>query len=421
MSSSAITDPDAPVAPPEAPVLSASPSGGQRAWTVSRHADVLAVLRSSCFRSVSPEARIRRIADRAGRDFPHLLALLRGTMIFQQDEHHRDSRARIRSMVEESMARWPAARLQSEARRIVAALPVQAGGSPCEIDVVPALAETLPALVIGEALGLPPAVCVAMQRHAVAVSHSWIPSIAIRELVGIEAEAAELRAGLGAHRAPGWRIGRLGDEGSDDAIGLAAFMLLAGGHSVASTIAAALDTLARHQDLQVRLREDPALGAGFVRETLRLAGPIRRPNRRIVVAATEIGGAGFLPGDHVLLPTDRAHRDPAAFHDPERFDPARKGAALLAFGGGAHICQGPVLGTQKVDAMVQAILERFTLRPAADRGALLAHQDWRTFRRLPLMLHRVDAGPRAMPPTGSVVPGPCPHHGPGMLNLAKNR
>ena len=412
-----ITDPDAPIAPPEPPLLSASQVGGQRVWTVSRHADVLAVLRSPSFRSVSVDEPIRRIAGRAGREFPHLLALLRGTMLFQQDERHQNSRRRARALIDESTARWPAARLQAEARGIVAALPADAG----EIDVLPALAEHLPGLLMGEALGLPPGLCSTLQKRVLAVTQSWASANALRDLDRLEEESAALRGMLRAHRAPGWRIGRLGEEGSDDAIDLAASLLLAGSHTVASTIAAALDILARQPGLQARLRHDPELGAGFLRETLRLAGPLRRLNRRVAVVEAEIGGARILPGDLMVLPIDRAHRDPIAFAEPEQLDPARKDVVLLAFGGGPHVCQGRVLGAQESEAMVQAVLERFTLRPAADRGALLAHQDWRTFCRLPLMLDRVEAGPKALPPTGSVVPEPCPYHGPGMLNLAKSQ
>lgn len=412
-----ITDPDAPIAPPEPPLLSASRVGGQRVWTVSRHADVLGVLRSPSFQSVSVEERIGRIAGRAGRDFHNLLALLRGTMIFQRDERHQDSRRRVRALIEEAVARWPPARLQAEARRIAAALPAEPG----EVDVLAALAEPLPCLLIGEALGLPPALCLALQKRALAITQSWLSSTALRDLDRLEAEAAELRTLMRANCAPGGRIGRLAEEGDEDAIDLALFLLLAGSHSVAGTIAAALDILTRQDGLQARLRQDRTLGAGFLRETLRLAGPLRRLNRRVAVAEAEIGGARILSGDLIVLPIDRAHRDPAVFAEPEHLDPTRQGTVLLAFSSGAHVCQGRVLGAQEAEAMVLAVLERFTLRPARDRGALLAHEDWRTFCRLPLLLSCVEAGARASLPTGSDVPGFCPRHGPGILTHAKNQ
>jgi cytochrome P450 len=414
-----ISDPDAPIAPPQPPLLSTSHVVGQRVWTVSRHADILAVLRSPSFQSVSVEERIGRIAGRAGRDFHNLRALLRGTMIFQQEERHQDSRRRVRTLIEDAMQRWSATRLQAEARRIVAALPAEPG----EIDVVPALAEPLPCLLIGEALGLPPALCLDLQKRALAITLSWLSSTALRDLDRLEAEAAELRAMVRANRAPGWQIGRLAKDGSDDAIDLGLFLLLAGSHSVAGTVAAALDILARDGGLQTQLRQDRALGVDFLRETLRLAGPLRRLNRRVAVLETEIGGAHILPGDLMVLPIDRAHRDPIAFAEPEQVDLARKGVVLLAFSGGPHVCQGRVLGAQEAEAMVLAILERFTLRPAAERGVLLAHEDWRTFRRLPLRLHRVDAGDGAVssPSMTEERRGHCPHHGAGFLTHANNQ
>nr|WP_255607414.1 cytochrome P450 [Ancylobacter sp. Lp-2] len=185
----------------------------------------------------------------------------------------------------------------------------------------------------------------------------------------------------------GSRIADLGTGDSDDeAADLAAFLLIAGADTIAGTVAAALDLLARHRDWQPRLRQDPSLMPGFIRETLRLAGPLRRLNRRIAVDAIDIGGAAIAPGDMIVLQIDRAHRDPDAFPDPEHIDPSRKGAALLAFGGGAHICQGPLIGALEVEAMVGAAVERFAFAPTTERGHLLAHADWRVFTRLPLAL-----------------------------------
>ena len=137
----------------------------------------------------------------------------------------------------------------------------------------------------------------------------------------------------------------------------------------------------------------------------------------MAVAEVVLGGVRIVPGDLLLLPTDRAHRDPTAFADPGLADPTRKGAALLAFGGGAHICQGPILGTLTAEAMVQAVLDRFTLRPAADRGVLLDHEDWRSFCRLPLHLVRRDDLVMAVPPRmpmGRGIPGSCPCRDPGV-------
>jgi nocardicin N-oxygenase len=191
---------------------------------------------------------------------------------------------------------------------------------------------------------------------------------------------------------PGGAIDRLSTgHADDDTVGLAIFMLIAGAETITGTIAAALDILARNPGWQDQLRAEPALMPGFVRETLRLAGPLRRLTPRFAVEDVSIGGAEIRRDDLVILRTDSAHRDPAVYTDPERIDPTRKGAALLAFGGGAHICQGPLIGAAEAEVMVAAVLARFAVRPGSTRGALFAHEDWRVFETLPLTLTPVTA------------------------------
>lgn len=410
--SAGLADPDAPVAPPEPPRLQVRQVGGERSWTLSRHADIQAVLRSPAFGVVSVDEAIRRIAQRAGRDYSALLALLRGNTLFQRGERHQATRRRLRQVIEEMGARWPAARLEAAARGIVAALPPE--GEDVVLDVVPALAEPLGTLVLGEALELPAPLCLDLQKRALAVTGSWISLHALRELDRLEAEAVELRALLRAQLKPGRGIARLGPDGGEDALDHAAGFLMAASHTVSSTIAAALDVLARQPGWQARLRERPALSAGFIREILRLAGPVRRLNRRVALAEARIGDALIRPGDIIVLPVDRAHRDAAAFPDPDALDPGRKGAGLLAFGGGAHACPGAVLGAQEAEAMVRAVLERFTLQPAEARGALEPHEDLRGFHALPLRLRRLAGAsatasdPRLTTPTGSPMAAPAP-------------
>jgi cytochrome P450 len=357
-----ITDPDAPVAPAAAPVRSERDG----LWSISRHADVSAVLRSTAFQMASPCDRIARIAERTGRDYGDLLTLLNGTMLFQDGAAHRANRETVRRLVQRTMTQWPEAALRDLARSIVDALP-----APCDpIDVVTMLADPLPLHILAMLLDIGLEDCRAWRAQAMAVTRSWQPTAALRDLDACQAAAASLRAAFP----------------DPDAFGLPAFLLIAGADSVAGTISAALDWLARHPDWQVALRCDPALIPGFIRETMRLAGPLRRLNRRVALTPVEIGGTMITAGDIVMLRTDSAHRDPVAFPDPDRMDPARKDAPLLAFGGGTHMCLGPLLGTMEVVIMVEAILARFQLLPAPERGQLFDHEDWRIFERLPLRL-----------------------------------
>ncbi|WP_093020108.1 cytochrome P450 [Sphingobium sp. YR768] len=356
------TDPDAPVLPAAAPLYSVR----NGIWTISRHADVSAVLRSPSFRMASPHDRVARIADRARRDYRDLLILLDGTMLFRDGAFHQGHRNVVRGLVQRTMAQWTEPALRELARSIIDALPPSAD----PIDVVPALADPLPLRILAALLDIDPEDCHRWRAQAMAITRSWLPTMALRDLDDCQATAASLRVALP----------------DTQSLGLMAFLLIAGADSVAGTISAALDWLARHPDWQDALRRDPALIPGFIRETMRLAGPIRRLTLRVALTSVEIGGTMIAAGDIVMLRTDSAHRDPVAFPDPDRMDPARKDAPLLAFGGGAHMCLGPLLGTMEAVVMVEAVLARFQLSPAPERGQLFDHEDWRIFERLPLRL-----------------------------------
>ncbi len=84
------------------------------------------------------------------------------------------------------------------------------------------------------------------------------------------------------------------------------------------------------------LRRRPESIEGFVRETLRLAGPIRRLNRRVIAAAMALDRVTIPANSGVILDIERAHRDPAPYPLPEAIDLDRRGPPLLAFSDGAH-------------------------------------------------------------------------------------
>jgi cytochrome P450 len=152
------------------------------------------------------------------------------------------------------------------------------------------------------------------------------------------------------------------------------------------TVAAALDLLARDAVLQEKIRDTPSLIPAFIRETLRLASPFRRLNRRLALESFDLGGVQVEAGQILIPHVERAHRDPDAFPEPAVLDLARQGPPVLSFGAGAHACLGSTFGTQQVQLLLEALLERIVLRPAPERGRLVPHIDLRHFATLPLSL-----------------------------------
>ncbi len=99
-------------------------------------------------------------------------------------------------------------------------------------------------------------------------------------------------------------------------------------------------------------------------EALRFRPPVPFLSRRTL---RETGEAGVdLPADTtVMVPLASTMRDPDAFPEPDRFDPARgvrgaaEAAAFTAFGGGAHKCIGLHFAYAQTKIVVAALLSRY--------------------------------------------------------------
>jgi cytochrome P450 len=105
------------------------------------------------------------------------------------------------------------------------------------------------------------------------------------------------------------------------------------------------------------VRDDRSLLANAVEESLRLepaAGRVDRYATRTVV----LGGATIVEGDLVIVSLTAANRDPAAFPDPDRFDPGRPEARThLAFAQGPHACVGLHLARLETRLALEAALD----------------------------------------------------------------
>jgi len=104
---------------------------------------------------------------------------------------------------------------------------------------------------------------------------------------------------------------------------------------------------------------DPTLIAGAVDETLRYdtSVPVWR---RISTRPTTLGGVDLPEGAKLVLWLAATGRDPAAFSDPDRFDPRRENAHHhLAFGKGIHYCAGASLGKLEARLALEGLIGRF--------------------------------------------------------------
>jgi cytochrome P450 len=119
--------------------------------------------------------------------------------------------------------------------------------------------------------------------------------------------------------------------------------------------------------------DDPGAGAGvadgtvpaaaFTEEALRFDSPVQLTSRH--GCDTTIGGVPVRPGMAVRAMIGAANRDPRRFAAPDRFDPARRDAGTLSFGGGAHYCIGAALARLEGSVAFPRLLRRFPKLAAA--------------------------------------------------------
>lgn len=151
--------------------------------------------------------------------------------------------------------------------------------------------------------------------------------------------------------------GQMKDRPLNDAekLGIVYLLFIAGLDTVFSSLGWIMNHLATHHDLQDRLRSSPEDIPMAIEEFTRAFG-VSAPSR-IVAEDLEFQGVRMKKGEHILLPTYLAGRDPRAFPNPHVIDIDRK-PRHLTFGLGSHVCIGMHLAKREMRIMIEAFLSR---------------------------------------------------------------
>jgi cytochrome P450 len=157
----------------------------------------------------------------------------------------------------------------------------------------------------------------------------------------------------------------------DELISLAFLILWAGYELTVDLIGNLILKLLRHPHQMDLLRSRPDLAPSAVDEAIRYTAPGPFAIRRFATEEAIIEGVRIPVGDTILLCLASAHRDPAHFPEPERFDIQRTNSSpLLGFGHGIHYCLGAPLARLEAAIAVNVLLgqhPRLTLAiPPAD-------------------------------------------------------
>ena len=341
-----------------APVSQVDPGG---MWAVSRHDDVLYVLKnpqlfaSEGFRQAYRPAWISNypLADSA--------------LVMDPPRH-----TRLRALINRAFGVSVITRIDPFVRqlatRLVAAIPE--GRS---VDFVEHFATPMPMGVIGELLGLSPEVHPRLMHWAEHLAtftsigpHDTEKQEAMRATVNearghFEQVLEERRRNPGDNLVSDLVRARVEGESLTDAelLGFMFLLLIGGLETTLHLLSHAAHRLHLQPELMTLLREQPLLIPRFVEEVLRHEPPVHGMIR-LTTQEVELGGTRLPKGARVLTLMGSANRDESHFADPDVFNLDRPGPQNLPFGHGIHFCLGSQLARLEARLTVEALLARFS-------------------------------------------------------------
>lgn len=337
-------------------------------WVVTRHEDVLAVLKDGVTYSsrdaltsspVDLPPEVQAVLDEGWPGMP---------VIIDTDA---PLHTRIRGLVTKAFTPRRVAEMAPTIEAAATELldEIEADG---RADIVARFAWPLPLAVVGDMLGVP--------RDDLARLHEWSvhwlrlkqPGATLDQQLEWARSTVELQRYFMAllderERAPGDDLtsallaaAREVDPPlpRDAVMGVPLDLVVAGHVTVTRAIGNALVLLLGEPGRAQELREDPSLVPGAVEEILRLESPAQGLFRT-TTREVSLGGATLPAGARLMVHYGSANRDDRVFGCPADYDPRREGVNRhLAFGKGVHFCIGAPLARLELGIALPLLLAR---------------------------------------------------------------
>lgn len=340
-------------------------------WLVTRYADIAALAHDPRLsRGRFEDRRVAGVPDDACAAAQPVLDGLRREMLRADPPQH----TRLRKLVVHAFTPRMVEQLRPRIQVIVDDL-LDAVADARAMDFIRDFAYPLPAIVIMELLGVPPA------------DRDWLKErtadrIAFLGAIRTDPDPLALaqRAAESVHALDGYfheliaarrampqddlisaliAIEEEGDRLDEAEMVANCMLLLSAGHETTTNLLGnGLLALFRNPDQLHRLRANVGLIPSAVEEVLRYDSAVQLAPR-VAVAAIELAGKTMQPGESVMLVLGAANRDPAHFADPERLDIGRHPNAHLSFGFDRHFCLGAHLARAEAQITFSTVLKRF--------------------------------------------------------------
>ncbi len=321
-------------------------------WTVSRYADVVAVLRNTeAFSSA------HGIGPEHDTDIP--------MMITQDPPIHTRLRGLVSKAFTPRMINQNATRVQQIVDELIDKVIDQ--GS---FDLVQDLAYPLPVIVIAEMLGVEPERRDDFKRWSDDVIHGLAGRAHGHDQARMEQSGMEFWMYFGpviearrAERRNDLISALVSAQEERDALTLSEIvnfcllLLVAGNETTTNLIGNGGLALMENPDERRKLRERPELVPSAVEEALRYDAPIQG-FFRTTTRDVDLHGTTIPAHSKVFVLYASANRDGEQFPDPDRFDIERTPNNHVAFGLGIHFCLGAPLARLEGRLALESILRR---------------------------------------------------------------
>lgn len=348
---------------------------------LSRYEDCAFVLRNAQLFRGADDAEIAKVFPRA-TTHPAFAALVTSLVGSSPPKH-----TRLRQLVGRDFTPRRVAGLQAGIERFVDRLLDEVAARLADgeaVDLHRTVSVAVPLHVFAELVGIPdadrPLLAVEVPRFVKVVNPLASPAVVAAADAALanlgrcfDDLIAERRArpredlvsALVADRAESDRL-------SDDELRNLLYNVCAAGFDTTATaIDNAMLTLIRDPESASWL-DTAARTDAFVDEVVRLEAPVQvAPGIRFAARDVEIAGHPVAAGTQIRLLLGAALRDPAAYPDPDRFDPARTGPPSISFGAGIHYCLGTHLAKLEMGILLPALCRRLpglTLAEPPQRG-----------------------------------------------------
>jgi len=326
----------------------------RRRWLLTRHEDIVAVLRDN---------------ERFSAEHD----VVTSSMLTSDPPEH----TRLRTLVSKAFTPRSVRELAARIQQIVDDL-LDAAEPDRGMDAVSQFAYPLPITVIAELLGVDTDrrdfFREASQKVAVGIGPIDDPEVSVRAREGrdqlvdyfndlIERRRREPRDDLVT------ALIRAEDEGESlnhfELIAMLLLLLIGGHETTVNLLANGLLALLRNPDQLSLFASTPGIEAQAVEELLRFDAPVQYIGR-VAKIDVEISGVRIPRGSILRLILAAANRDPDVFDQPDTLDLRRTPCPHLSFGMGIHSCLGGPLARLEGQIALSTLIRRYPRMQLAD-------------------------------------------------------